>query len=468
MFLVPFFTRFRTSLFKATTKPEIITKKNSQAAKKIIENFRLQVTKNSEPTNNTNKALEDINKTIQSDGATNQLLLKKSEILLSKGKIRQARQILQDVSQNKRDQKATTEAKKLLEISLLLQQEANENKFKKLVNDLHEIAHRYEKKLPLPEELLNDQDITPIVREEARLARSAELPKLSYELIDQILQSGQESPWLLQDKALSLSMMGQKSAALDMLRSLKKIAKGSKLTTSINKSIEYIKENSKYHQSKSKLYLAKQTQLIARTNDLDLEFIDDPSKIDNRNHIKFLIFRKARSVLEDKPKASLYLVNSILDYFQDDLAALQLKGEALAALRRSEEAIQIWENLAHSKDENIANKACELISQTLSLKAKQISANKPPKEALFFFIEEHLKLNLAPTVNDEVEKILTQLEPSNPDSSDPELQQHRIQLLFNTLVIECFETQWRDRGRLDASATAQKPGTISKTALEAG
>ena len=263
-------------------------------------------------------------------------------------------------------------------------------------------------------------------------------------------------------------MMGQKSAALDILRNLKKTAKGLKLTNSINQSIEDIKKNAKHHQSKSKFYLAKQAKLIARTSDLDPEFIPEPRNVDNKTHIKFLVFRKARSVLEEKPKASLYLVDSILDYFQGDLAALQLKGEALAALRRNEEAIQIWKNLAHSKDENISNKARELISQNLSQRAKQISANKPPKAALFFFIKEHLKLNLAPTVNDEVEKILTQIEPSNPDSSDPELQRHRLKLLFNTLVIECFETQLRDRGRLDASATAQKPGTISKTALKAG
>lgn len=471
MFLVPLFTRIRTSLFKTTTNTSTKTKKNSQEAERITENLHLKANKKLDSKNDTNNALDDINKTIESDGATNQLLLKKSEILLGKGKIRQARQILQEISKDKGDKKSSIEAKELLDASLLIQQEANAIKYKNLVDNLHEIARRYEKKLPrlpLPEELLNGQDITPIIRKEARLARSAELPKLSYELIDQILQTGQDSPWLLQDKALSLNMMGQKSAALDILRELKKTTKGVKLTNSINENIEDIKKNAQLHQSRSQLYLAKQSKLFARSNGLDPEFIPELNKIDDKTRVKFLVFRKARSVIEEKPQASLCLVDSILDFSQGDLAALQLKGEALAALKRNDEAIQTWKNLAHSQNESFADKGRDLISQSLSQKAKQISKSKSPKAALSFFIKEHLKLKLTPTINNEVEKILIKLEPSNPDSSNPELQSHQLKLQFNTLVIECLETQLAERGHLDASAPAQKPGAIGKTAPNAG
>ena len=130
--------------------------------------------------------------------------------------------------------------------------------------------------------------------------------------------------------------------------------------------------------------------------------------------------------------------------------------------------MKIWKVLTNSKNESIAKKATELIALTFMRETKSINAKKSPKAAASFFIQQYLNHNLSPILNKEVEKILLQIEPPNTDISDPELQQHQLQLLFNTLVIECFETQLRDRCRLDASATAQKPGTISKTALKAG
>ena len=181
-----------------------------------------------------------------------------------------------------------------------------------------------------------------------------------------------------------------------------------------------------------------------------------------------MIFNQARSSLNLNPQASLYLVDSILDYFPGDLASLQLKGEALFALKQTDEAIQIWKNLTDSKNENIAKKAAELISSTFTQKTKSINIKKSPKAAVSFFIQQHLNHNLSPILNKEVEKNLLQLKPPNTDISDPELQQHQLQLQFNTLVIEHLETQLHEKGRLDASAAAQRPGAIRKTAREAG
>ena len=182
MFLGRFFTRLGNSISQPATEQGSSTSTISPSAKESSDHFQLEASKYIATPNNINKALDDIEKAIKSEGPTNQLLLKKSEILLRKCKFRQARQILKDISKSKTDSKASHKAKQLLKSSFQLQQEADTKKFKELVNTLHEIARRYDKKLvnlPSAEDLPPGADITLIIREEARLARSAELPKLS-------------------------------------------------------------------------------------------------------------------------------------------------------------------------------------------------------------------------------------------------------------------------------------------------
>ena len=67
-----------------------------------------------------------------------------------------------------------------------------------------------------------------------------------------------------------------------------------------------------------------------------------------------------------------------------------------------------------------------------------------------------------------IKKILQQLEPSETNFSDPELEHHHLQLLFNTQLVECLEARFRERGRMGASSPAQNPAAISKTAPKAG
>ena len=106
--------------------------------------------------------------------------------------------------------------------------------------------------------------------------------------------------------------------------------------------------------------------------------------------------------------------------------------------------------------------------QSISKEAKQISAKKSPKEALLFFFQEHLKHSVAPTINEDIKEILKQLEPPDSHVSDPELQQHQLQLMFNMQLVECLETQLRQQGRLGATSEAKKLGAIRETAPNAG
>ena len=471
MFIGQLLERFRPPTSEQRKNKGVAITQSESFNKTTSERLTPQNTNNHSSKKNFKTALININKAIRDKGPSNQLLLQKAEILLNKNKFNQALQILNDLSKKKDDSATAHIAKQLIKSAELGRQKAATNKTKKLIDVLHKISKKYNNKLHdlvAAENLSTDLDITQIVRKEAQRARAAELPKLSYELIDQALQAGHESPWLLHDKALSLNMLGQQVKALKLLNDLKEGNKGEKITNSINNNIEEIKEKPKRFQAKTNIFLAKQARSIANGSDLKTRFIPETKNIKSNTKIKSLIFNQARSSLNLNPQASLYLVDSILDYFPSDLASLQLKGEALFALKQTDEAIRIWKDLTNSKNENTAKKAAELITLILTQKTESINAKKSPKAAISFFIQQHLKHNLAPILNKDVEKILLQLVPPNTDISDPELQQHQLQLQFNILVIEHLETQFHNKGRLDVSAAAQRPGAIRKTAREAG
>ena len=121
-------------------------------------------------------ALEEVEKSIQTKSATNKQLLLKAEILIRKGKFRKSRELLTRISKDKKDDNLAESAKYLLKISPQLQQERRNKKLAKLINDLHEIAGKYEfklKKLPSIDALPHDFDITLLIRRESATARSA-------------------------------------------------------------------------------------------------------------------------------------------------------------------------------------------------------------------------------------------------------------------------------------------------------
>ena len=415
-------------------------------------------------------ALEAINLSIENGVSTNQILFRKAQALSKNKQFQEAHDIWTKLSKLKNKPKLAASAKQSLDASKKIEIQTI-NSIKLLIDELHVTAQKYNQKLdhiPKSRNWSTAADFTPLVLKQTEATRNAQLPKLSADLIDQALAGGLESPLLLNDKARSIGMMGQQKTALGLLGHLKKTSKSEQLINSINANINWINSNSKLHKSKSNLYLAKQARSIAASNKLDTTFLPDDTEISPKTRVKFLIFRKARATLIDNPQACLCLIDSILDYSQGDLAALLLKGEAFAALQKIDEAFEIWRDLTGSKDGNIANKASDLIGQFFSQEALAISASESPKKAILFFIEQHLERNVVPTMNKEIYTILQRLAPPDTQSSDIEFQQHQLQLMLNTHVLECLEARSRQRNRPSTSTPTQKPGAISKTGPKAG
>ena len=263
-------------------------------------------------------------------------------------------------------------------------------------------------------------------------------------------------------------MMGQHLEALKILNDLATKTKGEKIKTSINQNTEQIARKPNRYKSKINYCLAKQAILIAKSQALKLQSLPELERIKPKAKIKLLIFKEACNALKNNPGATLFLANLILDYFPGDLATLQLKGEAFASLKKSDKAIQIWKNLSHSQNTKVATKASESIGRIIAKKAKAISIKESPKAAILYYIQQNFDHDLLPTLNEEVESILSRVNTSGNNLSEPELQKHHFQLQLNTLVIEYFETLLRDKGHLNSSASDQNPGTIGKTAPTTG
>ena len=98
-----------------------------------------------------------------------------------------------------------------------------------------------------------------------------------------------------------------------------------------------IKESSSIHNQLKPVYLTKQSRLLALSNGAKLKHIPDETITNVEANVKSLIFSEAINCLQGNPKACLVIANSILDFFPHDGASLQLKGEALAELKRIEQ-----------------------------------------------------------------------------------------------------------------------------------
>lgn len=403
----------------------------------------LDINENLNTKSELNKAIGEIDTLIKKEGATNQLLLKKADLLLRRNKFNKARQILYKLNKDKGNPKTSILAKELLTLSHDLQRKENVNKKLLLVKDLHKIAEKYGvefKNLPKNANSDHDFDIIKLVRDQAREARTNDLPMLSHELINRTLQTCAESPWLLLGKALSISMTGQQEQALELLHEIKKNHKGEKLTKSIDENLKKIHRESKRLQLNTKICLAKQSRLAATKNLLEIRFLPEVHHINIETDVKLSCFMEARLALNTKPQASLDLMNSILDYFPGDLAALQLKGEALNALKQGDEAMKIWRDLVHSQNREIASEAAKLITLSLTETTISISSNKTPKSAIMDFIKKHYEYGIPPALNKDLELFIAETLPTNCDLSNLKLKKHQLQTQFNTLVVEYLES----------------------------
>ena len=199
---------------------------------KSSKNLFLQENNSLTSTNDLSKALAEIENIARKEKLSDHLLLRKADMLLRKGKIKQSRQILADLAIKKGKPKITDKARKLLSASHIIQQESTREKAIELARNLRKIASKYNinlKSIPSENDIKDIASLSSAIREESRRAITAEIPMLSYELTNEALEIDKDSSWLLLQKAISLGMIG-KSDAIIILERLKENNHGEKIT----------------------------------------------------------------------------------------------------------------------------------------------------------------------------------------------------------------------------------------------
>ena len=198
---------FNRLLAKAqSSKPS----KSTSMKKKSPKNLFLQENNNLASTNDLNQALAEIEDLAKKEKLSDHLLLRKADILLRKGKIKQSRQILTDLASKKGKSKTSNKASELLSLAHLLQQKSSRDKVIDLAINLHKIASKYNETLtsvPSEKDIKDIESLTQGVREESRRAINSGLPMLAYELTNKALEINKDSAWLLLQKAISLGMI---------------------------------------------------------------------------------------------------------------------------------------------------------------------------------------------------------------------------------------------------------------------
>ena len=413
------------------------------------------------------QALDHINASIGQGITSNQLLLKKALLLSRNKQYKKAEAIYLKYAKLGDNSKLASKANKLLKESRKNQQED----LTILLKNLHYTANHFQWKLNIPSKPENwtpEGNIAELVCIEAEKARAAQLPKLSANLITLTVEAGFKSPWLAYGKALSLKMMRQSKKAIDLLHKIHRKTKEEALKESIKKSIEEFNNNPEEPKINVNTYIIKQVKRFAQSNKSAPNTFMRVSDINNSTDVKTLVIKQARASLTNNPQASLDFSNSILDFFPENSEALQIKGESLLSLKQNKLALEAFTKLIHKKNKKVATKASKFASKAIARRAKIISSNKTPKDAFEYYIKQHLKHQLTPTLDPDLKHVLNKIQPTINNPSHPELERYQQQLLFNTLLVDYIETQLHEKGRLNTTAPAQKPGAISETAPNVG
>lgn len=239
------------------------------------------------------RALKVIDTNIDHGITTNQILHKKAFLLAQIKRYEEANAIWRRLSELKNKPKLAASAQQSLETIKRIESERIKST-RHLINSLHSIAKKYQQKLnnlPRSKDWSDKVNIIPLVCKEAELARTTDLPKLAFDLVEQTLRSGLESPLLILDKALSLGMMGQHSRALELLNNLYQEIKNQEIKDRIKERIHQLNREVDYYNSKKTFYLATQAKIVASASSIDAQHIPEDLSAHTELEIKSLIFK---------------------------------------------------------------------------------------------------------------------------------------------------------------------------------
>jgi len=186
--------------------------------------------------------------------------------------------------------------------------------------------------------------------------------------------------------------------------------------------------------------LLGQCKEIAENSNWKLESLPEKPPEKGEQGIRPLLNKEASAAFKaKKPKLCIRFINAYFSHYSNNLQAELLKAEANYSLNKKAEALAGLKNLTRQKNSKYHSKSLDLFKKIIADKATELLKNKSPEDAISFYANELLKLEITPTYNENLREILLKLESPIELSANTELQQHELNLRFSSQLISILE-----------------------------
>ena len=281
------------------------------------------------------------------------ILHNKATYLSKLGSFDTAHTIWNELIAQGKPQKLVDAAEKALSDSKEQQASTKENPTHRLLNQLQAAANA--QSWPLEHlDLVNDDsqqdDITIFVIKESFRARKESLYDLSLTLINLAIEAGLDSPWLLENKAQSLSALKQFDAAHFIWEELISQTAKPKLVEIAKNALSASKDQQKQAIAENSLHILEKLHTIAGQHSWEPTHLPNHETLDQELDLNVLLIKESFSARKKKKnQLSLELIDTGLDHGLDSPWLLDNKAQSLVNLGDFESAKIIWEGLLNCK-----------------------------------------------------------------------------------------------------------------------
>ena len=185
---------------------------------------------------------------------------------------------------------------------------------------------------------------------------------------------------------------------------------------------------------------------IAKESDWSLQHIPKKPPSKGEKGIRPIVNKEALSALKsNKPKLCIRLINTYFRFYSNNLHGQLIKAEANHSLHKNNEALKNLKKVLAKKSDKFQTKACDLCKSIFAEEASKLGKTIPPAQAIEYYFNQLVKINIAPTYDKGLNNILEKIDPVNERTIAPELQEHNLILKFNTEVVHLCEKKLNKR-----------------------
>ena len=329
--------------------PRHIPNDCSQLGKAELVALAIEETKALDEAGKTKTAVLFLDACIASGLPAEWLQYHKAGYLSKTDSFEEAQTIWKDLVSTGESPNLIKQCEKALKDSKQQQAEATENSASTLLEKLHALAKTESWTFETFHTINEDatpEDITTLIIKESFHARRNNHPGLSLDLLDTAIEAGLESPWLLENKAQSLSALEQFEAAHALWNELIGLEDKPKLVEIAQKALLASKEKEEEAIKDKPLRLIDQFHQIAKSYSYIPEHLPSREQFDLEQDLNTIVIKESFSARrQQKNQLSLDLINKALDNGLDSAWLLDNKAQTLVKLGDFESAKEIWETL---------------------------------------------------------------------------------------------------------------------------